>query len=66
MQQTNHNPLPRINLDTCYPLRTGATAGLPVLVDLNWYGPTMTGPTAGIIYSRQSATRTDADDEVIL
>jgi len=68
-----HNPQPsRVNLDTCFTVKTVGSrtvaGSLPVLIDLNWYGPTMTSENAGIIPSRSATlqTRTDSDDEVIL
>ena len=51
-----------------------AIDSLPVLIDIDWLGCTMTRPDAGIIPSREASTadrklaqiRSDADDTVIL
>lgn len=47
------------NLSATFPLdskRIGSAYELPVLVDLNWLGKTMTQPDAGIVFSRASLT----------
>lgn len=44
----------RLHLNTTFPVRDEGRSpyyALPVLVDLNWFGQTMTSPNAGIIYS---------------
>ncbi len=57
-----------LNLPSCFPIQKDATLpGLPVLVDLAWYGLVMTSDNAGIIPSRSAhITITESDDSVIL
>ena len=56
----------RLNLETCYPLGRECKSGLPVLVDLNWFGKVLTSPNAGIILSRSASVTFNDDREVIL
>ena len=59
-----------LNLNTTFPLQTGSLGSayaLPVLVDLNWLGKTMTADNAGVIPSRASlapscSTQAESDD----
>ena len=63
-----------LNLNTTFPLQTGSLGSayaLPVLVDLNWLGKTMTSPEGGIIPSRASlapscpSNPTQSDDSLL-
>ena len=54
-----------LNLNTTYPIKCDGP-GLPVLVDLNWFGKVLTSPNAGIILSRSSSVTFNDDREVIL
>jgi hypothetical protein len=56
-----------LNLNTTYPISTdGPYYALPVLVDLNWLGQTMTQDNGGIILSRSSSVTFNDDREVML
>lgn len=61
-----------VNLPSCFPAsrEIGSAYALPVLVDLEWYGRTMTSENAGIIHSRSAFQPRAAfeahSDEVIL
>ena len=55
----------RLSLNTTYPIKHDGP-GLPVLVDLNWFGKVLTSPNAGIILSRSASVTFNDDREVIL
>lgn len=59
-----------LNLPATFPIRKPATlAGLPVLVDLAWFGTTMTRPDAGIIRfanADRSVTPQSSDDDSLI
>ena len=58
-----------INLPALYPIdrSIGSAYALPVLVELNWYGCTMTSDNVGIIPSRSAHSIIhESDDSIIL
>ena len=58
-----------INLPALYPIdrSIGSAYALPVLVDLNWYGCTMTSANVGINLSRSAHSIIhESDDSIIL
>jgi len=55
-----------INLPALFPIVKDPTLpGLPVLVDMLWYGQTMTSPNGGIIHSN-SLQSCGSDDSLCL
>ena len=53
-----------LNLNTTYPIKHDGP-GLPVLVDLNWFGKVLTSPNAGIIVS-SSLQSSGSDDSLCI
>jgi len=58
-----------LNLPSTFTIQKDARLpGLPVLVDLNWFGKTMTSENGGVIPSRTAhhSIPAESDDSVIL
>jgi hypothetical protein len=56
-----------LNLSATFPLQVShQILGLPVLVDLTWYGQTMTSENGGIVPSRSAYRNLPASDDAII